>query len=165
MNTYSFKGHRPVPLPWRITLPSGFTRTDPSTFTEDELQAAGFTGPYTEPPYDPATQQLTWDGTGYAVEALPPPPPTPDWAAFKAAILSNVSVNAMLATALTSAPAAATALAPTLLLAEQGQVADFRIAWAAVLAAEPLAPDALTDLVALAEQCNLPAEFVAALSP
>lgn len=165
MTLYSLNNARPAPLPWRITLPSGFTRTDPSTFTEEELQAAGYTGPYIEPPFDPATQQLNWDGTGYLVEPLPPPPPQPDWFRFKAAILSNAAVNAMLAAALTSAPAAATALAPTLLLAEQGQVADFRVAWAAVLTAEPLAPEVLADLAALAQDCLLPEGFVEALAP
>lgn len=165
MTLYSHNNARPAPLPWRITLPSGFTRTDPSTFTEDEITQAGYTGPYTEPPFDPATQQLDWDGTTYLVVPLPPPPPQPDWSRFKAAILSNAAVNAMLAAALTSAPAAATALAPTLLLAEQGQVADFRVAWAAVLTAEPLPPDVLAALVALAQDCLLPEGFVEALSP
>jgi hypothetical protein len=75
---YSFHGARPTPLPFRITLPNGFTRTDPSTFTEDEILAAGFTGPYTEPPYDPATEQLDWVDGAFAVIAKPPAPPAPE---------------------------------------------------------------------------------------
>jgi hypothetical protein len=77
MMLYSFQGSRPVPLPFRITLPNGFTRTDPSTFTEDEILAAGFTGPYSPPPYDPATEQLGWVDGAFVVEPLPPPPPEP----------------------------------------------------------------------------------------
>ena len=75
---YSHNNARPEPLPFRITLPNGFTRTDPSTFTEDEIIAAGFTGPYTEPSYDPATEQLDWVDGVYSVVPLPPPPPEPE---------------------------------------------------------------------------------------
>lgn len=75
---YSFNGCRPEPLPFRITLPNGFTRTDPSTFTEDEITAAGFTGPYTEPAYDPITQQLDWVDGAFVVITKPPAPPAPE---------------------------------------------------------------------------------------
>ena len=75
---YSFNGCRPEPLPFRITLPNGFTRTDPSTFTEAEITAAGFTGPYVEPGYDPATQQLDWVDGALVVVTKPPAPPEPE---------------------------------------------------------------------------------------
>jgi hypothetical protein len=75
---YSHNNARPAPLPFRITLPNGFTRTDPSTFTEDEIVAAGFTGPYTEPSYDPATEQLDWVDGVFAVIAKPLPTPAPE---------------------------------------------------------------------------------------
>lgn len=75
---YSFNGCRPEPLPFRITLPNGFTRTDPSTFTEDEISAAGFTGPYTEPAYDTAKEQLDWVDGAFVVIAKPPAPPEPE---------------------------------------------------------------------------------------
>lgn len=78
MMLYSFNGCRPAPLPFRITLPNGFTRTDPSTFTEDEITAAGFTGPYTEPTYDPATEQIDWVEGAFVVVAKPPEPPEPE---------------------------------------------------------------------------------------
>jgi hypothetical protein len=64
---YSHNNARPEPLPFRIALPNGFTRTDPSTFTEDEITAAGFTGPFTEPSYDAKTEVLDWDGENYFV--------------------------------------------------------------------------------------------------
>ena len=75
---YSFNGGHPEPLPFRITLPNGFTRTDPSTFTEDEILAAGFTGPFIEPPYDPTTEQLDWADGAFVVVAKPPAPPEPE---------------------------------------------------------------------------------------
>ncbi len=74
---YSFNGSRPAPLPFRITLPNGFTRTDPSTFTEEEITAAGFAGPYTEPAYDAAKEQLDWVDGAFVVTAKPPAPPEP----------------------------------------------------------------------------------------
>lgn len=75
---YSHNNARPAPLPFRITLPNGFTRTDPSTFTEDEITAAGFTGPYTEPDYDSSTEELAWVDGAFVVVAKPPPPPEPE---------------------------------------------------------------------------------------
>lgn len=75
MMLYSFNGSRPAPLPFRITLPNGFTRTDPSTFTENEIAAAGFAGPYDEPAYDPTTQQLEWANGAFVIVAKPPVPP------------------------------------------------------------------------------------------
>lgn len=75
---YSFNGSRPAPLPFRITLPNGFTRTDPSTFTEDEIASAGFTGPYAEPAFDPTTEELAWMGGSFMVVAKPPAPPEPE---------------------------------------------------------------------------------------
>ena len=67
MTLYSYQGLKPETLPFRIALPNGFTRTDPSTFTEDEITAAGFTGPFTEPSYDAKTEVLDWDGENYFV--------------------------------------------------------------------------------------------------
>lgn len=129
-----------------------------------------------QPEYDPTTHRLepieaidldarTVSRGWQAVELPPASPPQPDWSRFKAAILSNAAVNAMLAAALTSAPAAATALAPTLLLAEQGQVADFRVAWSAIVTACSVPPEVLAGFAQAAEDCRLPGEFVAALRP
>ena len=86
---------------------------------------------------------------------------TANWPRFKAHVLTNPDINAALATALTTVPAAATALAPTLLRAEQGDPSDFAAAWAAVMQAAPLAPETLAELVSLARECELPEVFVA----
>ena len=64
---YSFHGARPTPLPFRIRFINGSTRTDPSTFTQEELTAAGYTGPYTQPSYNPKTEVLDWDGENYFI--------------------------------------------------------------------------------------------------
>ena len=64
---YSHNSAKPQPLPFRIRFSDGSTRTDPSTFTQEEITAAGFTGPYTQPSYDSKTEVLDWDGSDYFV--------------------------------------------------------------------------------------------------
>lgn len=39
---YSYKNQYPKPLPFRIRLSNGKTRTDPTTFTADEIKDAGY---------------------------------------------------------------------------------------------------------------------------
>jgi hypothetical protein len=64
---YSFNNTKPQPLPFRIRLPDGSTRTDSSTFTQEELTTSGYTGPYTQPQYNPKTEVLDWDGENYFI--------------------------------------------------------------------------------------------------
>ena len=79
MILYSFKGQEPQPLPHRINLPNGFTRTDSSTFTDLEISEAGFSGPYSLPDFDPQTQQVIWvDGDYEVIEKPPEPEPEPE---------------------------------------------------------------------------------------
>lgn len=51
-------------------MPSGFTRTDPSTFTDSEIAAAGYV-PVEQPEYDESTQALDWNGTEFTVVDIP----------------------------------------------------------------------------------------------
>lgn len=67
---YSHQGLMPQPLPFRIKLSNGFTRTDPDTFTDAELADAGYTGPFTPPAYDTATQRLNWVNGEYVIVEL-----------------------------------------------------------------------------------------------
>jgi hypothetical protein len=67
MTLYSYQGLKPETLPFRIRFINGSTRTDSSTFTQEELTAAGYTGPFTEPSYDAKTEVLDWDGENYFV--------------------------------------------------------------------------------------------------
>lgn len=63
---YSLKNQYPQPLPFRIKLSTGQTRTDPSTFTEEELQDVG----YVLAPEKPSLtehQWLTWEGSEWVV--------------------------------------------------------------------------------------------------
>jgi hypothetical protein len=60
-NFYSYQGQEPQELPNEITLSTGQSRTDSSSFTSEEILDAGFTGPYTIPHHDSNSQYLEWD--------------------------------------------------------------------------------------------------------
>jgi hypothetical protein len=160
---YSLNNARPEPLPFRIVLPNGFTRTDPSSFTEDEISAAGFTGPFVEPPYDPATEQLLWVDGAYSVAPLPPPPPTPEWLAFKTAMLSNPEVNAAMGAATPLAPLAVFSLPAALNAAVAGDPSDFSITWTTLRQAGLIPQTVLNAVAATALACQLPEAFVQVL--
>ena len=64
---YSFCGSEPAPLPHRLRFADGSTRTDASTFTTEDLEQAGYTGPYDRPDCDPLTETVDWDGTAFFV--------------------------------------------------------------------------------------------------
>lgn len=68
---YSFLNAEPAPLPERIVV-DGATRTDPNSFTEEELTKAGYSGPYTKPSFDPDTQVVQWYTDHYEVLNLAP---------------------------------------------------------------------------------------------
>lgn len=73
---YSFNGEEPREIPQRIRLPGGYTKTDSTTFSEQDLIDAGYTGPYEKPDYDPFKQELIWDKEtlSYTVRDFPTPP-------------------------------------------------------------------------------------------
>jgi len=70
---YSFRGEEPKEIPQRIRLPGGYTKTDPATFSEQDLIDAGYTGPFEKPDYDPIRQELVWnkESVTYTVNDLP----------------------------------------------------------------------------------------------
>lgn len=57
---YSYRGQEPEYLN-EIVLSSGLRRTNPETFTDEELADAGYTGPYTKPSFDQEVEIQTWD--------------------------------------------------------------------------------------------------------
>lgn len=63
---YSLLNAEPGPLPKRLKI-NGVTRTDSSSFTAEELNQAGYTGPFQKPSCDPTTQIVVWQGNDYAV--------------------------------------------------------------------------------------------------
>ena len=58
---YSHNGSYPTTLPNRIRLSDGSTRTDPNTFTAEEIADAGYVAAEDPPGYDTNTQRLDWD--------------------------------------------------------------------------------------------------------
>jgi len=67
MAIYSYKGQEPQPLPERIRLSNGLTRTDSSTFSEEELADAGYVLAEDRPTIT-EFQNLSWNQTGWVVE-------------------------------------------------------------------------------------------------
>ena len=58
---YSLNGEEPIQLPNRIRFENGLTKTDISTFTIEDLESVGFSGPYDRPSIDSNTQEIFWD--------------------------------------------------------------------------------------------------------
>lgn len=59
---YSLNGNFPQPLPFRIRLPDGSTRTDPSSFTSEEITSAGYIQVEDEP-IPTENQIVSWSPT------------------------------------------------------------------------------------------------------
>lgn len=68
---YSHHTTTPATLPHRIRFADGSTRTDASTFTPEELELAGYTGPYERPTCDPTIETVDWDSEGLAFLVRP----------------------------------------------------------------------------------------------
>ncbi len=67
---YSYKGQYPTSLPERIRFSDGSTRTDSSTFTNEELTDAGYVAAGDPPSYDNDTQKVIWNGSSWEVVSL-----------------------------------------------------------------------------------------------
>lgn len=78
---YSKDGQYPTLLPYRIRMPDGSTRTDPSSFIEEDLSLAGYIAVEEPPESISANQRLEWTGTEWNVieieydDTLPDLPP------------------------------------------------------------------------------------------
>ena len=159
---YSFRQQRPAPLPHRIRMPDGFTRTDASTFTQDEIQSAGYSGPYTEPSYNPSTEQLLWVNGEYVIEALPP---VPRWVDFSAVVMALPSVNLMLGEVVQNAPGHYGGLFVGLQNASEGDSRVFLNSWNAAYTMGLISPELITTVQEIAGEYDLPEAFIGALEP
>ena len=71
MKFYTINNSAPAPLPFRITMPDGSTRTDSASFTDEEIAAAGYTETPAPPPYNSATQHPPqWNGSEWIIQEL-----------------------------------------------------------------------------------------------
>jgi hypothetical protein len=117
---------------------------------------------WAEQPPAPAPDAVWQEGAW----VIPPPPEPPaDWARFKRIALNSDTLNQIIATAYGSVPVAAGALASALLRAESGDVSDFADAWRKITRAVDVPAEVIAGFVGVATACQLPADFVAALSP
>lgn len=71
MALYSLQGELPKPLPARIRLSNGLTRTNPSTYSAEELEQWGYQGPIELPAYDALTEAVEWSGDDLAYIVRP----------------------------------------------------------------------------------------------
>lgn len=71
MALYSKNGSYPAALPNRLVFPDGSTRTDKTTFTDEEMQDAGWTE-VAYPPTVPYPNKLDWDGENLQWIVRPP---------------------------------------------------------------------------------------------
>lgn len=133
-----------------------------------------------QPAYDPQTQRL--DSTqvidleagevrrGWVVVTLPPPVPVPDWLGFAGWLYVFPPIAAAMdAARLSTEPQGepATTGLPTAL--DEARLRQnypaFSLTWGLFLQASGMPVEALGAIVAKATECNLPAEFIAALQP
>lgn len=63
---YSKNGAYPRPLPFRIVMPNNTTRTDPATFTPEEIAATGYVA-VPDPPAPTRHEALGWSGTEWTL--------------------------------------------------------------------------------------------------
>lgn len=64
---YSLNKTEPKELPFKIYLSDGKQRTDPSSFTDDEIADAGYVFAGFAPAHDSTTQKATWNGTEWVI--------------------------------------------------------------------------------------------------
>ena len=136
-----------------------------------------------KPEYDPATHYLQplepvvsitdpesddIDGSatcGWEPVELPPVVPPPRWVEFGAAVQSDPAINGLLGEVFTMRPALGLGLGVGLSKAEDGRPANFLGSWGMALALGLISPELLAAVEAMAEQFDLPADFVEALRP
>ena len=67
MSLYSFDQGEPKELPFKIRLSNGNVRTDPSSFTDEEIADAGYVYAGFAPAHNTETQKAAWNGTAWIV--------------------------------------------------------------------------------------------------
>lgn len=158
---YSIRQERPSPLPERIRLANGFTKRDSTTYTAEEIADAGYVGPYTEPAYNPAIEQLLWRDGEYVIEALPP---VPKWVDFSAAIMAMPAINVMLGAVLQAAPGLYGGLVVGLQNASEGDSRVFLNSWHSAIAMTLVSEDLIATVQGVATEYDLPEAFINSLA-
>jgi len=87
------------------------------------------------------------------------------WVEFGAAVQANPAINQLMGTALQQLPALGLGLGVGLGQAADGDARVFLSSWGIAKQLNLITPQLVTEVTALAEQFDLPADFVAALGP
>jgi hypothetical protein len=111
---------------------------------------------------DPVLVNGTWQQAWELVE-LPPLLPQPRWVEFGAAVQASPAINTLLGAALQQAPALGLGLGVGLGKAADGDARVFLSSWSMARTLNLISPELLAAVQALAEQFDLPADFVEAL--
>ena len=70
---YSFRGMEPKELPNRIRMPDGFTKTDKTTFTDEDISLAGyFLVTESKPVITDPNQLVVWDMDKWIIVDITP---------------------------------------------------------------------------------------------
>jgi hypothetical protein len=104
----------------------------------------------------------TWQQAWELVE-LPPIAPQSRWVEFGAAVQASPAINTLLGAALQQAPALGLGLGVGLGKAADGDARVFLSSWSMALALNLISPELLAAVEAMAEQFDLPEDFVEAL--
>jgi len=111
---------------------------------------------------DPVLINGAWRQAWELVE-LPTVTPQPRWVEFGAAVQASPAINTLLGAALQQAPALGLGLGVGLGKAADGDARVFLSSWSMALALNLISAELLAAVQALAEQFDLPSDFVEAL--
>lgn len=92
MTDYTKGGAVPAPLPFRIRLPDGRTRTNPASFTPEEIAGAGFVAVDPEPALG-VNQVVTWGDGDWVVRDKTPEEISAEHDALRAQLIADLAAR------------------------------------------------------------------------
>jgi hypothetical protein len=92
MTQFSKGGAYPAALPFRIRLPDGRTRTNPASFTPEELADAGFVPVDPKPPPG-VNQDVTWGNGAWVLHDKTPEELAAEQDAQRAQLIANLAAH------------------------------------------------------------------------
>lgn len=184
-NNYYSAPHKGFPeeLPTYWRFEDGTVRTDLRMLPDEELAALGWVGPirFLTPgeDYNPETHKAVWyaaERKFVVVDINTNPKPyasgelltyddvPADWDTFKRTAIASPALNTYVASVMSVAPLAATALPATLIKIENNSYGDFKTTWQAMNTFVPIPEELHQEIVGLAQSCHLPLKFIAIIS-
>lgn len=103
-----------------------------------------------------------WDNDQWVIQEQEA---VPEWVAFGSVVMVDPDVNTMLGAALTTIPGLYGGLTVGLGQVAQGDPQTFIAAWTGCMQVGLVTPELAAHVAELAQPFNLPADFIAALSP